>query len=387
MTREDIYKRLAEHLSELPIGYPHRDALVEILKENLTTREAEVALAIPTDVTPLRPIGVHEIAKGTAFPVDEVREMLEKMATRGLLYRAEMVDGEPGYALHQVGFGFPQTFFWKGEDTPQVRRMAELTAKYFNREVTRESFSPTTTKAYRYIPVEKTLKPEKQAVFPQQAMAQVIEQAEVIALGHCPCRMAYTLRGGKCDHPKEVCIKFNRMARYVIERGLAREITKEEALEIIRRTEEEGLVHFVDNAGADIQHNCNCCGCACWNVGNIRRRKIPRDAIMATYFLRETDFEKCIGCGQCLEICPVDALKLEEDRPVVDDEWCIGCGVCATVCPTDSITMRVRPDRAGQLPPSNFEELHERIMTEKGTSHATPKGAQGPSRAQEGAKA
>lgn len=160
-------------------------------------------------------------------------------------------------------------------------------------------------------------------------------------------------------------MKYNDMARYVIDRGLAREITKEEALELIRRTEEEGLVHFVDNTEGDIQHNCNCCGCACWNVGNIRRRKFPRDAIMATYFIRETDEDECSGCGECAEICPVDAIKMEEDLPVVDREWCIGCGVCATVCPTEAVKIVVRPDKIGQLPAADFGELHEKILGEK----------------------
>jgi NAD-dependent dihydropyrimidine dehydrogenase PreA subunit len=101
-------------------------------------------------------------------------------------------------------------------------------------------------------------------------------------------------------------------------------------------------------------------------VGNIRRRKIPRDVLMATYFLRETDKEQCIGCGECVEICPVDALKMEDEIPVVDEDWCIGCGVCATVCNTDAIEMKLRPDRTGELPAARFQELHEKILEEKG---------------------
>ena len=161
-------------------------------------------------------------------------------------------------------------------------------------------------------------------------------------------------------------MKFDDLARYVIDKGLAREITKKEAFEIIKMSEEAGLVHFVDNAGGDIRHNCNCCGCACWNVGNIKRRKMPRDTLMATYFLRKTDEEKCVLCGECIDICPVDALILEDDRIVVDDEWCIGCGVCSTVCPADAATMKIRADTTGELPAATFGELHEIILKEKG---------------------
>jgi ferredoxin len=159
-------------------------------------------------------------------------------------------------------------------------------------------------------------------------------------------------------------MKFDELADYVIDRGLARELTKEEALDVIRITEEAGLVHFVDNAEGEIKHNCNCCGCACWNVGNIRRRKIPRDLIMATYFMRETDSDECTGCGECATICPVDAVQMSDDVPLIDREWCIGCGVCATVCPSNAAVLKVRDDKMGERPAATFRELHQKILDE-----------------------
>ncbi len=366
MTQKDVYQRLAEHLSSLGMGYPYREELVAILKENFTPLEAEVALAIPTKPVPLEPVEVDEIKKGLDLPEEKLVEILEGLSRRGLLYSGRTDQGGKGFALQQVGFGFPQTFFWKNEDTPHARKMAAMTAKYFNRTVTREAFSGPATKPYRYIPVGRTVPTTKQAIFPFEMMETVIEKAEVIAVAHCGCRVAYRLAGKGCEHPTEVCMKYNDMARYVIDKGFAREISKQEALELIRKSEEAGLVHFVDNAEGEIQHNCNCCGCACWNVGSIKRRKIPRDALMATYFMRDTDKEACTGCGACVEICPVEALRLEEDVPVVDEAWCIGCGVCATVCPTDAVMIKVREDRKGTAPASNFKDLHERIRKEKG---------------------
>ena len=366
MAREEVYKKLAEHLSRLPMGYPYRDDLEEILEENFSPDEAEIALAIPTDTIPLRAIPVEEILEHAECTKEALCIILERLSQQGMIYSGKTEDGEKGYALHQVGFGFPQTFFWKGEDTPQAQKMSELVAKYFNRKVTMESFSPTETKAYRYIPVGQSLDTSKQGVYPQHMMERVVLQAEIIALGHCPCRMAFKLRGFGCDHPTEVCIKFNQMARYVIDKGLAKEITTDQALDIIKKTEEMGLVHFVDNAEGDILHNCNCCGCACWNVGNIRRRKIPRDAIMATYFTRMTHDDDCAGCGECVGICPVNAVEMKDDIPVVDEAWCIGCGVCATVCATDAIEMILRSDKTGQLPAATVSELHQKIMKEKG---------------------
>ncbi|PIV20832.1 MAG: hypothetical protein COS40_10465, partial [Deltaproteobacteria bacterium CG03_land_8_20_14_0_80_45_14] len=49
---DNIYKKLAKHLSSLGMGYPEKEELLEILRENFTPLEAEVALAIPTKVIP-----------------------------------------------------------------------------------------------------------------------------------------------------------------------------------------------------------------------------------------------------------------------------------------------------------------------------------------------
>jgi ferredoxin len=286
------------------------------------------------------------------------------MAEKGLIYSGKMENEPMGYALHQVGFGFPQTFFWKGKDTPHARKMASLTAKYFSRKVTQEAFSSSSDpKPYRYIPVKRSLEVSKQAVLPWHMMEKVIGDAKRVAVAHCACRMAYRL-GKSCEHT-EVCLKFNAMASYVIERGFAREITKGEALRIVLKAEEQGLVHFVDNAEGEIQHNCNCCGCACWNVGNIRRRKIPRDSLMSTYFIRKTSPEECSGCGACVEICPVDAIKVEAGTAIVDEAWCWMRCVAAWFG-TRAVSIVLRPDRSGRLPASSFQELHEMIRERKG---------------------
>ena len=365
MAEHDVYQRLAEHLSKAGMGYPVRDTLLDILREHLSPSEAEIALALPTGIIPLLPVGVDEILDRVSIPREELESALEHLVQKGALYTGTTPSGERGYALLHVGFGFPQTFFWKGEDTPQARKMTLLVARYFNRKVIAEGYGGTPTKQYRYIPVGKSIKADQQAVFPIQLMEQVIGNARRIAVAHCPCRVSYRLVGRGCEHPTEVCMKFDDLADFVIEQGLGRELTEEEALDVIRIAEDAGLVHFVDNALGEIKHNCNCCGCACWNVGNIRRRKIPRDDLMATYFMRDTEYGECTGCGECVTICPVEAVEMSDGVPVVDGEWCIGCGVCATVCPSDAVVLNVREDRVDERPSATFRELHQKILKEK----------------------
>ncbi len=355
----DIHERLAKHLSTLGMGLPHTDALVDILKSVFSRTEAQVALLLPTTHIPLKPTPVADLAHSSDLDPQLVADTLEKLAGEKLIFAGKTENGEMGYALHQAGFGFPQAFFWEGKDTPQARKMTRLILKYFSRQVTREAFGAKKLKPYRYIPIQQSLNPEIQAVLPHDRMDTVLNNAQRFALAHCPCRVEAGLMGRACNHPLEVCLKFDQMADYLIEQGLGREISREEAHQVVNHAAQIGLVHFVDNAAGKVQHNCNCCGCACWNVGSIRRRKIPRDELMAVYYTRQTDRDACVGCGQCLDICPVDAITIESEQALVDNQWCIGCGVCVNRCDFDAIRIVKRKESAEI--PADFESLHQKI--------------------------
>lgn len=50
------------------------------------------------------------------------------------------------------------------------------------------------------------------------------------------------------------------------------------------------------------------------------------------------DKETCIGCGACVDVCPVQALSMEDDKAKCDEGTCIDCGACIGVCPTQAIS-------------------------------------------------
>ncbi len=361
---ENVYHRLAKHLEDLIMGYPFNEALLDLLREMFDPQEARVALAIPNNLSPLEVVDETTITNRSDLPRETVAEKLESMAARDLLYTAQTRTGKKGYALLQVGYGVPQTFFWGGRQDDRAAQMAKLILKYFTVPTTEKVYGAVPTKTYKYSPANLSVDLPMQGVMPYEEIGSIVNATTKIAVAHCPCRMSAKILGRTdCRHSLEVCIKYDDMAEFVISKGLAREVSKDEARNILINCEKEGLVHMVDNAQGQIKHTCNCCGHYCWNVGIIRRRKIPRDILMAVYFIRETDLDACIGCGACAEICPVDAVVMADERPVVDQDWCIGCSVCAVSCPTGAISIERRSDKAA---PMDFADLHGRIKVERG---------------------
>ena len=53
----------------------------------------------------------------------------------------------------------------------------------------------------------------------------------------------------------------------------------------------------------------------------------------------KVDAEKCTGCESCIDSCPSEAIKMEEEKAVIDADACVDCGVCVDECPVEAISM------------------------------------------------
>lgn len=52
----------------------------------------------------------------------------------------------------------------------------------------------------------------------------------------------------------------------------------------------------------------------------------------------KVDVEKCTGCGNCSEVCPVEAIAVN-DKAKIDADTCVDCGTCVDECPVQAITL------------------------------------------------
>jgi len=369
--QQDVYTCLALMWTDSNWGWldrmPSSGALQAMLRETFTEEEALALCAVPMSDVPLDLVTLDEIAPNSRLPRERLEEILDGIVARGHLYCRTAADGKKAYTVPRLGFGFPQIYFWKGEPDSLTEKIAILQRDPEVSQATMDLYTGSETKPYRYIPTSEAIDPQWQNVYPSETIEKVIMRASRLALAHCPCRVRYRMvKGEGCGHSTDVCIKLDELAELVINAGLAKEISHEEALATIKKADDEGLVHFTDNTAEGIKHICNCCGDACWNVRPIRRRQMPRDVIMATYFLRETSDADCIACGECVKICPVAAVTIQNDVATVDRDWCIGCGICVPRCQTQAIKLVEKENKP--LQSTGFTELYARISSARASA-------------------
>jgi ferredoxin len=192
----------------------------------------------------------------------------------------------------------------------------------------------------RVIPVNRGIESKSQ-VLPAEDALQMIDQAGRLAVTKCTCR----LTAHRCKKPLEACLQLNKAAEYAIKRGTGRELTKDQAREIIRISEEAGLVHLTENRGGIGQVICNCCDDCCMMLVLMKKIGAKCTAAPSRYRVRIAAGD-CNGCGACLDRCPMDILAIPKGKEVVEAnlDKCIGCGLCTTVCPTKALVLEeIRP--------------------------------------------
>jgi len=343
---EDVYVELAKHLDKAVAGAPMSATLLEILKILYPGEEAGIAckLSIYENRT------LQECQERIPEKADRLGEILDRMAHRGTVLTEQKPGRERIYRLLPSVVGFAEAPFLSGEDTPEKRALAPLWKKYILEEFGGEMARGVPL--IRVVPISESLKDEAE-VLPFDALKQKLEEASFMAVAHCPCRQIGKYLGEGCERPTENCMHFGSMGRYIVDVGMGRQISKDEALEILRSATEEGLVHVCDNVQGSLHTICNCCPCCC---GFFRAKLAAgHDTVSRSNYVARVDSETCVSCGTCEDRCPVGAISIIDDVTRVDAETCIGCGVCTPTCGADdAIRLALRDEIK---PPPDIQEF------------------------------
>ena len=179
----------------------------------------------------------------------------------------------------------------------------------------------------------------KNTVLNLDSVKRYLYKAKKIAVKDCICRT----KRKHCDAPIDNCLLLNDAAEMSLSKSSSHEVSVDEALEIVERAHEAGLVPMAyirtDTPKPEgVNFICNCCSCCCGTMGV--SLMFGRDAhLVKSIATTTTDDSKCTSCGICVDRCHFGARKVVDGKLQYDKDLCFGCGLCVDTCPTKAITL------------------------------------------------
>ncbi len=353
---DQIYVALQKHLDKQAVGFPATKSGVElrILKELFTPEQARVALHL--SVEPKSVAQVHEAMQPSDITVEKVAQLLIEMIKNGAI-TAKEENGNYYFFTMPLLVGIAEMH--GGRATPQFWQDF---ASYMTEEFGR-AYNSTKVSQMRTIPVGKSITVEHHVTTYDNIRDIINNTGDPIVVNRCMCRLGAAARGNPCKktHREETCMAFGEWAKLAVKGGVP-PISKEEALEIMRRNEEDGLV-LQPNNYQKVDFVCACCGCCCGILG--LQKALPNPAaVWAHNFYAELNAGSCVGCGTCVERCQVNAIRINENSSaaVISLERCIGCGNCVVTCPSEAIKLVQKAEETA--PPIDAPALY-RMLAER----------------------
>ena len=357
---DDIYRELQKHLDTLPIGYPKTESGVEIrlLKQLFTPEEAKFATKLSFSFEPLE--AIFERIDKNEISINDLERTLDNSVGKGATIVKK--EGDKKYyanAMFMIGIYDMQSH----RNSDNLVEFWKESSQYFKEGMDKE-FLRTGICQFRVIPIEKSITLEHH-ITPYDDVRKVIENIDrPIVVAECVCRHKKDVYGEPCKKTnlRETCFVLrDEFVQIYLDQGWGREVSKEEALEILNKTEEDGLVYEPGNAQRP-GSLCCCCGCCCGYLSDMKELPKPTEFLKSNYYA-EVDTDLCTGCGTCIERCQMNALTLLDDISTVNRDRCIGCGVCVPKCPSDA--MHLRKKEKENLPPKDWDALYTNIMDKK----------------------
>ncbi len=336
--------------------------LIKLLKLLITEKEADFIRVVFRRKPNLN---IEEIKERIDLNEEKIMDILEPLMRKGVLTGTH--SESTGITVYRLMPPYPGMFeftLMRGESGEQQKKLAILFDQLFDElsELTQKNYDMLVPQYKNFPPIDRVIPVEEEiedipveTVLANEDVSKIIDKYDDIALVHCYCRHEKDLLEEPCKVTdlRENCFLFGKTAKFAIEKEFGRPIGKQEAKDIIKASENDGLVHKIFHIHLDVEREeealCNCCKCCC-GIFQMYYKGIMPYHCYSSYIPKLND-EECIGCGTCVQMCPMEALELEDAVAVFDEERCIGCGVCAYNCPEDAIKMKRTGLRKVFVPP------------------------------------
>ena len=357
----DLYKRLRKGVAKHSAYFQATASGLEIefLRKLFTEEEAEIYLNLTGNLET-----ADQIAERAAQDPEAVAATLKRMAKKGLVFPKRK--GESYY------YAAPP--FAHGILEHQVhtidRELAQIYEDYIWAEklpeVSNDDQPTEISLPLRSLPVQVPINISR-PVAPYEDVKELIKKQDRIALTKCFCAVQQQLLGSGCSQPLEVCLLLGFYAEYYIEQGMGRKISQEEALDVLAKAEEAGLVHQIPDT-QDPGAICNCCPECCGELRMVKMLPNPAGLITCSYFC-QPDPDLCNGCEICLDRCSMGAISITEDQVAsINRDKCIGCGLCINTCPEEALTLVSKPEEERREPPFTSRFVRSSQDIESGIS-------------------
>lgn len=346
---DDVYEQLADALDKLPNGFPRTPSNVEILllKKVFSPEEASLASQLRGDMEP-----IDVIAERVGLSAEETGKRLMEMAKRGLVW-FDMQAEKPRFRLAPFVVGF-----YEAQLKSMDHELAHLFEDYMANGGAAGIMKPQPA-LHRVVPAQRAVKSEW--ILPYDDVRKILLAAKTFRVRDCICRVQQDHIGRKCNFPLRMCVNFSSLERP----PSPNDVSRKEALAILDKAEEIGLVHTVSNVMKGVGYVCNCCGCCCGILRGITEWGIENSVAHANYYA-VIDPEECLGCGTCIQRCQVHAISEQNGVSVVNRERCIGCGLCATGCPNEVAKLQRKQDDEIVDPPVDFATWERERLLNRG---------------------
>lgn len=272
----------------------------------VSDEQADVALAMGLR----KERTAEELAKKCGKSIEETTKLALELAQIGVC-KVNNVNGVDKFYVQIFAPGILEMLVNNEEQVKKFPQIGKAFEEYTRiRMATLSPMLPSGQSVMRIIPIESAIASDMKKV-PFETISYFLEKYNVFSVSDCSCRKSRRILGQGCGHlEQDMCVQMGTGAEYYIRTGRGREVTREEAYDIFKRAEENGLMHQMPNIQevSETVAICNCCACSCFAT-RVASMYGAYEAVGSNY-KAQVDIDKCVACGQCVENCPTNALKL-----------------------------------------------------------------------------